>query len=33
LFDDVGVLAFALRSLKTEIETFKEWERSRGVAR
>jgi uncharacterized membrane protein YkvA (DUF1232 family) len=33
LFDDVGVLAFALRSLKTEIETFKEWERGRGETR
>jgi len=30
LFDDVGVLAFALRSLKTEIETFKDWEREHG---
>lgn len=30
LFDDVGVLAFALRSLKTEIETFKDWEREQG---
>ena len=30
LLDDVTVLAFALRSLKGELETFKEWERERG---
>ena len=30
LFDDVGVLAFALRSLKGEIEAFQEWEQEHG---
>ena len=32
LFDDVGVLAFALRSLKSEIEAFKDWEEEHGRA-
>jgi uncharacterized membrane protein YkvA (DUF1232 family) len=30
LFDDVGVLAFALRSLKGEIDVFQEWEQEHG---
>jgi uncharacterized membrane protein YkvA (DUF1232 family) len=30
MLDDVTVLTFALRSLKGELEAFKEWERSRG---
>ena len=30
LLDDLGVLAFALRSMKDEIEAFKAWERDQG---
>jgi len=33
LLDDVGVLAFALRSLKEELEAFKQWEIGRGRGR
>lgn len=30
LLDDVSILAFALRSIKGELESFKEWEAQRG---